>query len=191
MNRNMRWVFALALLPVAACSSNTPAPVVAAPPPPLASVDQTFIMTAASIDASEIQASQLAATKARNPRVKAFASKMVTDHTATTQQLTTIAQSKGVALTATPTDTAQKEEATLEADKPRAFDHDYIQDQILGHEDAVKAFQTEIDNGQDADLKAFATSTLPTIKQHLIMAQRLGGVHPEHAESHHAHTHKK
>ncbi len=189
MNRNMRWVFALALLPVAACSSNTPAPVVAAPPPPLASVDQTFIMTAASIDASEIQASQLAATKARNPRVKAFASKMVTDHTATTQQLTTIAQSKGVTLTATPTDAAQKEEATLQVDKPRAFDHDYIQDQILGHEDAVKAFQTEIDSGQDADLKAFATSTLPTIKQHLIMAQRLGGVHPQHAEkSHHTHT---
>jgi putative membrane protein len=179
MNRNMRWVFALALLPLAACSHSTPAPVAAAPPPPppLSSVDQTFITTAASIDASEIQAGQLASTKAHNPRVKAFAAKMVTDHTATTQQLTTIAQSKGVTVTATPSDDAQKIEAKLEADKPSMFDHDYIQSQIAGHQAAVKAFQTEIDNGQDADLKAFATSTLPTIQQHLVMAQRLGGHH--------------
>jgi putative membrane protein len=102
---------------------------------------------------------------------------MVTDHTATTQQLTTIAQSKGVTVTATPSDDAQKMEAKLEADKPRMFDHDYIQSQISGHQAAVKVFQTEIDNGQDADLKAFATATLPTIQQHLVMAQRLGG-HP-------------
>jgi putative membrane protein len=189
MNRNLRWVFALALLPIAACSHNTPAPVAAVPPPPppLSSVDQTFVMTAAASDASEIQSGQLASTKARNPRVKAFAAKMVTDHTATTQQLTAIAQSKGVTLNATLSDAAQKEEAKLEADKPSMFDHDYIQDQIAGHQDAVKAFQTEIDNGQDADLKAFATATLPTIKQHLIMAQRLGGARPQHAESHHSH----
>ncbi len=40
---------------------------------------------------------------------------------------------------------------------------------------AVKIYQDEIANGQDPDLKAFATSTLPIIQQHLKMARQLGG----------------
>jgi putative membrane protein len=175
MNRPLRWAFALALLPIAACSNSMTAPVVAVPPapPPLAAADQTFVMAAAATDAAEIQAGKLASTKAHNPRIKAFAAKMVTDHTATTDKLTTIAQSKGVTVTPALSDMQQKMEAQLEADKPRGFDHDYIHGQVMGHMDAVKIFQTEIDSGQDADLKAFATATLPTIKQHLMLAQRL------------------
>jgi putative membrane protein len=175
MNRHVRWAFALALLPIAACSTK-PAPVVDAappPPPPLAAADQSFVMAAAASDAAEIQASNLAATKAHGPRIKAFAAKMVTDHTATTQKLTSIASAKGVTLSPTLSDDQQKMEAKLQADK-RGFDHDYIHGQVAAHMDAVKVFQAEIDNGQDADLKAFATATLPTIKQHLTMAQRLG-----------------
>jgi putative membrane protein len=175
MNRYARWAFALALLPVAACSSSPP-PVTAAPvpvPPPLASVDQTFINAAAASDASEIQTSQLAQTKARSARIKTFAAKMVTDHTATTQQLTTIAQSKGA--TITPASADQQLQDKLTADKPRAFDHDYINAQIAGHKAAVKLFQDEIANGQDADLKTFAQTTLPTIQQHLKLAEQIGG----------------
>ncbi len=171
MNRPMRWAFALALLPIAACST-TPAPIASAPPPPLAAADQSFVTAAAGSDAAEIQAGNLAATKAHAPRIKAFAAKMVTDHTATTQKLTAIAQSKGVTLTPALTDDQQKMEAKLEADK-RGFDHDYIRGQVAAHTAAMAVFQSEIDNGQDADLKAFATATLPTIKQHLTLAQRL------------------
>jgi putative membrane protein len=173
MNNPMRWAFALALLPMAACSTSTPAPVAALPPPALAAADQDFVNAAAASDAAEIQAANLAATKAHAPRIKAFAAKMVTDHTATTQKLTAIVQSKGVTVTPAMSDMQTKMEAKLEADKPRAFDHDYITGQVAAHTGAVKVFQTEIDSGQDADLKAFAMATLPTIKQHLTMAQRL------------------
>ncbi len=175
MNRYARWAFALALLPVAACSSSTP-PVTATPvpvPPPLASVDQTFVNAAAGSDASEIQSSQLAQTKARSVRIKTFAEKMVTDHNATTQKLTSIVQSKGA--TITPTPTGQDLATKLAADKPRAFDRDYINGQIEGHKAAVKLFQDEISNGQDADVKAFAQATLPAIQQHLKLAERIGG----------------
>jgi putative membrane protein len=174
MNRYARWAFALALLPVAACSSSPP-PVTAAPvpvPPPLASVDQTFVNAAASSDATEIQTSQLAATKARSARIKTFAAKMVTDHTATTQQLTTLVQGKG----ATVSPAADQDLQTkLTADKPRAFDRDYINAQIAGHKAAVKLFQDEIANGQDTDVKSFAQTTLPTIQQHLKLAQQIAG----------------
>jgi putative membrane protein len=47
---------------------------------------------------------------------------------------------------------------------------------VMGHQMAVKAFQDEIANGQDPDVKAFASATLPTIQQHLTMARRLSGM---------------
>ena len=176
MNHHLRWAFALALLPIAACSTTPPpAPIVSAPvPPPLAAVDQNFVMTAAASDMAEIQAAHLAQTKAHSPRVKAFAAKMISDHTASSQKLMALAQSKGVTVTPTLTDMQQQTEAKLEAAKPRAFDHEYIHSQVVGHTDAVAAYQAEIANGQDADLKAFAQTTLPTIQQHLTLAKRLG-----------------
>jgi putative membrane protein len=35
------------------------------------------------------------------------------------------------------------------------------------HEDTVAAFQKQADNSADADVKAFAAKTLPTLKRHL------------------------
>ncbi len=175
MNRYTRWAFALALLPVAACSSRSSTPVASAPtPPPISAADQTFVNAAASTDAAEIQESQMAATKARSARIKQFAAKMVSDHTQTTQQLTTIAQSKSITVSPTAPDPAML--AKLDADKPAMFDRDYMRGQVEGHAAAVQAFQDEIANGTDPDLKAFAQQTLPTIQQHLTMARQISGI---------------
>ncbi len=177
MIRSAKWLFAAALLPLAACSSSS-TPVVSTPPalPPLASADQMFINAAAASDAGEVQSSQLAGTKGHNPRIKKFAADMVAAHTQLSQQLSTIAQSKGVTPDPTPTPMAQDMMTKLNADPARAFDRDYVRGQIAAHQAAVKVYQDEIANGQDADLKAYATSTLPTIQQHLKAARALGGV---------------
>jgi putative membrane protein len=174
MNRHLRWAFALALLPIAACSSNPPpAPVAVAPAPPaLAAVDQTFANAAASSDATEIQAAQLAKTKTKVRRITQFADRMIADHTKTTQQLTTILQSKGATPTATPGDLS-----ALQAETGRKFDRDYMRGQVTAHIAAVKLFQDEIANGQDADVKSFAQATLPTIQDHLKMARAISGYH--------------
>ena len=177
MSRSARWLFVAALLPVAACSSSQP-PVAAAPPgpPPLAAADQTFVTAVAGVNAGEIQVSQLAATKARSPRVKAFANQMVTDHTAVGQQFGTLIQSKGATPDATPPQMISDDMTKLQADRPAAFDRDYMRDQVGVQQAAVQAFQDEIANGQDADLKQFATTTLPTLQQHLATARRLSGI---------------
>ncbi len=179
MTRSIRWLFVAALLPLAACSGNSAStpPVAVAPPapPPLAAADQTFVNMAAASDAGEVSEGQLAATKARSARVKKFGSDMVNAHTMTTQQLMTIAQSKGVTPDATPPQMAQDQATALNAARPATFDRLYLHDQVVDHMAAVKMYQDEIANGQDADLKAFAQSTLPIIQQHLKTARQLGG----------------
>ncbi len=175
MTRTVTWVFAAALLPLAACSSNSSSPAATAAPvmPPLAAADQSFVSGVAGIDAAEIQSSQLAATKARSPRTKQYAAKVLADHQSVDQQLMTMAQSKGVTPDATQPQMMTDSTAKLGSETGAAFDRGYARQQVAVDQAAVKAFQDEIANGQDADLKQFATTTLPTLQQHLAMARRL------------------
>ncbi len=178
MNRMTRWGFALALLPVAACSSNTPAPVAEAPPPPpaLSATDQSFVTMAAQGGMAEVQMATLAQTNARSPRVKSYASEMIKDHSAANDQLMKLAQAKGVTPPTDLSETQNQQKAMLGGEKGAKFDRDYMHGQVADHQSMVQAFQEEAQNGQDPEIKAFAASTLPTIQQHLTEAQHASGM---------------
>ena len=180
MNRTVRWAFALALLPMAACTSNNVSPMAATVPQPavpqLSPVDQQFAMQAGASDQFEIQSSQLALQMSHNARVRTYAQNMVDAHTKTTQQLTQLGSTKGMTMQPELQPEQQKMLADLKAMKSgRAFDRAYLHDQVVGHQAAVTTFQNEVANGSDADMKTFAQQTLPTIQSHLDAARHLGG----------------
>jgi putative membrane protein len=52
-----------------------------------------------------------------------------------------------------------------------AFDKAYMDEQVKAHESAVQLFDKQANGGQDAELKAFAAKQLPTLREHLKMAQ--------------------
>jgi putative membrane protein len=47
------------------------------------------------------------------------------------------------------------------------FDKAYIKNQVSAHERTVSLFKKEIASGTDAQAKAFAKETLPTVQAHL------------------------
>jgi predicted outer membrane protein len=55
------------------------------------------------------------------------------------------------------------------------FDREYMRAMVKDHSDAVEMFQRESTRGKDAEVKAWATSTLPTIQEHLRLARELEG----------------
>jgi len=136
--------------------------------------DATFVKKAAISDIYEIQASQLAQTKAASADVKTFAGKMITDHTKTSDQLKSIVSAKsGMKLPATLDAQHKALLAKLKGSSGANFDSTYAHQQLDAHQQAVMLFTSESQNGKDADLKKFATETLPTLQQHLSMAQQL------------------
>ncbi|MCQ8242531.1 DUF4142 domain-containing protein [Rhizosaccharibacter radicis] len=174
MNRFARWGFALALLPVAACADKPPAPPPAPPgPPPLAAADAQFIQDAAQGGMAEVQMAQLAQSKSKNPKVKAFAAKMIAEHSPNNDQLKQLATTKGATLPTGLSDAQNQQLTTLQGEMGRKFDHDYIADQVQDHQAMLTAFQTEAQSGTDPDLKNFASQTVPTIQEHLTDAQKL------------------
>jgi putative membrane protein len=129
--------------------------------------DAKFVVTAANDGMAEVNAGNLAQQKATNLRIKSFASMMVADHTKAGDELAAIAKSKNITLPAAPNADAQKSAADLGSKSGKDFDKAYVDAMVDGHKNAVKLFTDASNNCKDADLKAFATKTLPTLKMHL------------------------
>src|SRR3569833_2665813 len=109
----------------------------------------------------------MAQQKAVNPRVKAFATMMVNDHSKANDELKTLAGKKNITLPAAPSAEKQKMAADMSKKNEKAYDKDYVNGMVEGHEKAVKLFTDASQNCKDADIKDFATKTLPTLKMHL------------------------
>jgi putative membrane protein len=53
------------------------------------------------------------------------------------------------------------------------FDRAFVHQMIAGHEKAIRKFEMASENLQNSDLKKYAKKTLPTLREHLRMAQDL------------------
>ena len=136
--------------------------------------DQEFVDFAAQTDMMEAHLGQVAAEQAASQNVKDFAQMLVADHTNDYQQLTAAA---GKASLTVPKglDAAHGQMITpLAKIKGAAFDRRFAQEMIAGHQKAIAAYQREAQNGQSADLKAYATQVLPTLEKHRQAARDLG-----------------
>lgn len=136
--------------------------------------DQLFVTAATQSNMYEIEAARLALERATNEDVRAFAQRMVDDHTAAGEQMSQIATDMGLQ---PPTDMGaahQLKLAYLQVQEGADFDRRYMEQQILAHQDAVALFQMGGETVQDQQLRDFVLNTLPLLQEHLELAQQLG-----------------
>jgi putative membrane protein len=127
---------------------------------------RTFIINASIGNMQEIVSGKIAAQKAVSPEVKAFASRMVADHSKAEKQLLQLAKQKGYQIPPEATETPAPE-PIMEKATGKEFDKMYVHMMVPGHRNTVYMFETYAIGGKDPDVKAFAQQTLPTLKQHL------------------------
>src|SRR5215831_13363122 len=132
--------------------------------------DHAFAREAAIGGMAEVELGNLAKQKASSADVKAFGDRMVTDHSKANDELKQWAASKSVTLPAEPDAKAKATEDRLSKLSGDAFDKAYMKDMVADHQKDVAAFKKESTSGKDADLKAWAGKTLPTLEDHLKMA---------------------
>jgi putative membrane protein len=143
----------------------------------LSATDRKFAMMAAAGGMAEVENAQLALQKASSDSVKQYAQRMIDDHTKANADLMQIATIKGVTLPTAPDAKHTAEMQKLQALSGAAFDRAYIQRAgTKDHKEMEKLFQNEATRGTDADLKAFAARTLPIVREHLSMAEAMGGM---------------
>src|ERR1044072_8358205 len=137
--------------------------------------DHNFIMDAAMGGMMEVELGRVAAQQGMSAEVKQFGQRMVDDHSQANSELMTLASSKGITLP-TELDAKHREHVTKMSGMTGAdFDREYSKMMLSDHRKDVSEFEKESTRGTDADLTAFATKTLPTLKEHLRMAEALPG----------------
>jgi putative membrane protein len=140
----------------------------------LARADRKFIQDAAESGMFEVQIAQLAASKATNPDVKSLATTLVNDHTNANNELVQLANSKKVELPAAPPRGKRKDIEQLGKLSGNEFDRRFLREVgIKDHEKDIKNFEKASERAKDRDLKAWIDKSLPKLREHLAMAQKL------------------
>ncbi len=139
----------------------------------LSSKDKSFITNASEAGNAEIEKAKLAGQNSTNDDVKAFADMMMKDHSAANDDLANIVSGKSGKVAKGPGVEQDAMIAVLKTKKGDKFDKEYAKQALADHKKAVALFEKASTDLDDADLKAFAAKTLPTLKHHLEEAEKL------------------
>jgi putative membrane protein len=153
-------------------SPNTPAGGKTSPNS-LSSKDRTFVMQAGQLSMMEVELGRLAVKRGSSAGVKQYGQEMVEDHTRANQELMQLAMQKKVEL---PTEMSTQNTALIDrlsGLSGKSFDAAYKQAMIDSHKQAIALFQAQSQQGQDPELKAWATQKLPNLQAHLEMVNQM------------------
>jgi putative membrane protein len=135
--------------------------------------DQKFMLEAAMGGMMEVELGKVAVQKGSSEAIKKFGQRMIDDHSKANSELTALATSKGLTV---PTELDAKHKTDVDKLSKLsgdAFDRAYAKEMLKDHTKDVSEFERQSTRAADADLKAFVSKTLPTLKEHLELAKSL------------------
>jgi putative membrane protein len=135
--------------------------------------DKKFMNEAASGGMMEVEAGRLASETATSDRVKAFGNMMVQDHTNANNELKGLASQKNVMLPDSMMAKHRDHINMLKKKTGKEFDKAYMSMMVTDHNEDVNKFQVNSNKAADADLKGFASKTLPVLRKHLDSAKAI------------------
>ena len=135
--------------------------------------DKMFIRKAAEGGLAEVKLGQLAAQKASGDDVKAFAQKMVEDHTKLNASMAQVADSMGVMLPKSMSKEDQAEYDKLNGLSGNDFDIEYLTYMVKDHHKDLRAFRMEATTPADPALHDAVVSAGNVIHDHTVMVDKL------------------
>jgi putative membrane protein len=160
-------------------------PIEAPPPatarPEAADGDVQLLQKVHELNEKELKIAQLAADKARSPRVKSYARTLISDHKASDRQLLSYADKRGltarmqqVAAAASAAAPAESDmHARLLGETGAEFDHDFVATMVEDHDRAIQVVRTARDSAVDPQLRDMFDGLIPKLEKHRKMAQQL------------------
>lgn len=133
--------------------------------------DQQFLMGAASGDMAEIALGKIASTHCESDPCKAFARRMVADHSRNLAKVKGLAKSLGVVLPKEPSSEFTSLTGQLAKAKGKTFDELYLDAMVEDHAKDVDEFTDESKKADNPKVRSYAAATLPVLKEHHQMAK--------------------
>jgi putative membrane protein len=135
--------------------------------------DAEFAVEAADGSMMEVELATMALTKAASPEVKQFAQKIVDEHTRSNNELKALAQKKNITLPTTMGDDHKRKYENLQEKTGPDFDKEYMDLMVKDHKEDIREFEEQVEDGSDPEIKEWASSKLPTLRNHLEEAERV------------------
>ncbi len=133
----------------------------------LSEMDREFVMKAAKGGMMEVESSNITQQNGQKQRVKDLATMIMRDHTNANAELKGLASSKGIII---------PEDSLMALNKPHldemrnmkgaSLDKHYVNMMLNDHDKDIAEFEKAANGATDADLKARAAKTLPTLRMH-------------------------
>lgn len=140
----------------------------------LSDTDKTFVRVAAQESLAIVEGAQMAASRATTMTMKSYAQTVAEDHTRADRELMAFAANNGIALPDRPTPDQQATLDRLSTLNGRSFDALFAQEiGIKTHEEAIALFEHVAREGRDPEIKTFAETTLPILRQNLAEAMTI------------------
>lgn len=134
--------------------------------------DTEFAVDAADGSMLEVKLGELAQTNGTSAKVKELGQTMVTDHSQANQELKDLAGQKNISLPGTLSEKSQKKYNDIAEKTGEDFDKAFSEAMVKDHKYVIGLFQRQAENGNDADLRTWASGKLPTLQHHLSMAEQ-------------------
>jgi len=135
---------------------------------------QAFINQAAYANRAEVAEARYVEAHSKNQATKDFAKKMIDDHSTSLQQLEQVASSGGLVM---PNGIDKKDRSSmskLKKEQGARLDMAYSSDQEKDHKEVIAKFEKAADDPAiAAAVRDYARQAIPTLKEHLRMAQQL------------------
>jgi len=135
--------------------------------------DSEFMTKAASGGMLEVELGKVVANKATTPEAKQVAEHMVADHTKANEELKTLASQKGLTIPSSLGSDQRDVYDDVTDEKGLDMDKKYMEEMEKDHQEDVQLFTEASVRATDPDIKAFATKTLPVLKEHLAMVTKM------------------
>jgi len=142
--------------------------------------DKTFVTDAANAGVYQVQAAQVAAKRAQDPQVKAFARRLVDEREKSNASLEKLAASRSMELPRELQHELRRRVRSLEEDKPEKVDREFVKN--IGLDDSekdIERFERARERVKDPQLKSFIETSLPMLRAQRKQAMGLIGQLPE------------
>ena len=135
--------------------------------------DREFVSKAATGGTAEVELGRVATQRAVRPSVRSFAERMVADHGRANAELAALARRKGLEVPTALEPSQQAMRDRLSGLSGPDFDRAYMSEIVRDHTEDIALFERAAEISSDPDLKAWATRSLPMLRDHLALARQV------------------
>jgi putative membrane protein len=137
--------------------------------------DEQYLQTAIEGDRFEITGGQLAQQQGSTQAVKDYGARLVKDHSKSLKEATDLAKALGIDVPKAPSPSMQWELQTVAKFTGTQFDERYADLEAKDHQQDISEAKDEVKMGSNRAIRRSAAKEIPTLKEHLKIAEQLGG----------------